>query len=327
MHRTLKRRAVGGAAGLLLIGASLFVSTGGALAAPPDGTTRHLYVGSDSSFAANPGVLTLTPVSAGQATVTNVFVKNVDNQTLNHVVITFNVAQTNLSIADKFGPNSGSCNPVNGVMTCDFGSLKARAERRFSLVLTATGAGTGSLHGTFVFNESTNPNGGNTQINDLDGSIEVGAASCNSLATFLPPGIAKTLVPEDGTTCSSDGQRSGLKVPPNANGTTVEINDETLAVGCGSFACFGNAVSAIVNNGAPVSPFLTWQIFYSNSVLGNINPKQVGFLHDGTLIQAGNKGLCKNASSVNCQEPYLVGSDGVTFLIRTPSNGLIKGMH
>jgi hypothetical protein len=327
MHRTSKRRLVGGAAGLLLIGATLLSTGGVALAAPSDGTTRHLYVGSDSNFVSNPGILSLTPVSAGQSTVTNVFVKNVDNQTLNHVVLTFNVAQTNLSIADKFGPNSGSCNPVAGVMTCDFGSLKARAERRFSLVLTATGAGAGSLHGTFVFNESNNPNGGNTQINDLNGAVTVGAASCDSLATFLPPGIAKTLVPDDGTACSGDGQRSGLKVPPNANGTTVEIDDDTLAVGCGTFECFGNAVSAVVNSGAPVSPYLTWQIFYSNSVLGNINPKQVGFLHDGTLIQAGNKGLCKNASSVNCQEPYVVSSAGVTFLVRTPSNGAIKGIH
>ena len=297
MQRTSKRRLVGGATGLLLIGATL-LSTGGALAAPSDGTTRHLYVGSDSNFVLNPGILSLTPVSVGQSTVTNVYVKNVDNQTLNHVVLTFDVAQTNLVIADKYGPNSGSCNPVAGVMTCDFGSLKARAERRFSLVLTATGAGAGSLHGTFVFNESTNPNGGNTQINDLDG-----------------------------TACSGDGQRSGLKVPPNANGTTVEIDDDTLAVGCGSLACFGNAVSATVNNGDPVSPYLTWQIFYSNDVLGNINPKQVAFFHDGTLIPAGNKGLCKTASAVNCQDPYLVSSGGVTFFVRTPSNGLIKGAH
>jgi hypothetical protein len=326
MHRTSKSRLVGGATGFLLIGATL-LSTGGALAAPSDGTTRHLYVGSDSNFEANPGVLTLTPVSAGQSTVTNVFVKNVDNQTLNHVVITFNVAQTNLSIADKFGPNSGSCSPVAGVMTCDFGSLKARAERRFSLVLTATAAGAASLHGTFIFNESTNPNGGNTQINDLDGSVTVGAASCDALATFLPPGIAKTLVPDDGTACSGDGQRSGLKIPPNANGTTVEIDDDTLAVGCGSLVCFGNAVSATVNNGDPVSPYLTWQIFYSNAVLGNINPKQVGFFHDGTLIPAGNKGLCKTATSVNCQDPYVVSATGVTFFVRTDKNGLIKGAH
>ena len=326
MQRTSKRRLVGGATGLLLIGATL-LSTGGALAAPSDGTTRHLYVGSDSNFVLNPGILSLTPVSVGQSTVTNVYVKNVDNQTLNHVVLTFDVAQTNLVIADKYGPNSGSCNPVAGVMTCDFGSLKARAERRFSLVLAATGAGDGSLDGTFVFNESTNPNGGNTQINTLEGTVTVGAASCDSLATFLPPGIAKTLVPDDGTACSGDGQRSGLKVPPNANGTTVEIDDDTLAVGCGSLACFGNAVSATVNNGDPVSPYLTWQIFYSNDVLGNINPKQVAFFHDGTLIPAGNKGLCKTASAVNCQDPYLVSSGGVTFFVRTPSNGLIKGAH
>ena len=325
MHRSSMRRVVGAAAALLLVGAALFSSTGAALAA----TTRFLYVGPDPAFSdATNGTLAFTAVSAGGSTLSTLYVKNVDNQTLNHVVLTFARTQGSVSISDTvLGANAGNCSASTDTITCDFGSLKAKALRSFSLILTASAAGGQAIHGTVVFNESNNPNGGNQQINSVDATLTVADATCNALATFLPPGIAKTLVPEDGTACAADGQRSGLKVPPNANGTTVEINDDTLAVGCGSLVCFGNAVSAIVNNGAPVSPYLTWQIFYSNAVLGNINPKQVAFLHDATVIQAGNKGLCKNASSVNCQEPYLVSSAGVTFFVRTPSNGLIRGMH
>ena len=86
-------------------------------------------------------------------------------------------------------------------------------------------------------------------------------------------------------------------------------------------------MSATVNGGATVSPYLKWTIFYSTAALGNVNPNKVAFVHDGTIIAAGNKGLCKNDTSTNCQEPYVVSSTGVTFTVRTPSNGLIKGMY
>jgi len=310
----------------MLIGTMLLSASGTALAAPQPKTTRLLYVGPDPSFTATPGLLTFTPVSVGESSVSNVYVKNVDNQTLTHVVITFPVDQGGLVINDVLGADRSSC-PSNGTsIVCDFGNLPARATRTFSLVVTATTDGVQALHGTIVFNESNNPNGGNDQISADDGSVDVAAASCDALATFLPPGIAKTLLPDTGA-CSGDGQRSGLVVPANASGNIVSVDDGTAASGCGTLTCFGNAVNGTLNGGAGVSPYLKWTIFYSNAVLGNINPGKVAFLHGTTTILAGTKGLCKTASSVNSQEPYVVSPAGVTFFVRTPTNGLIKGMH
>jgi hypothetical protein len=323
MRATSMRRLFGGAAALMLIGTMLLTTAGSALAA----TTRFLYVGSDPGFSLDNGVITFTPVSSGGDTLTAVYVKNIDNQNLTHVVITFDRLQGGVSISDQvLGANKANCAATADLITCDFGNIKARSTRAFQLILTAPSAGTVGIHGTVVFDESNNPNGGNRQINAVDGALVVAATTCNSLATFLPPGIGKSLLPDTGS-CGTDGQRSGLVVPANANGNVVSVDDATLAAGCGSLTCLGNQVDGNVNNGAPVSPYLKWSIFYSNGVLGNINPGKVAFLHGTTTILAGNKGLCKNATSVNCQEPYVVSADGVTFFVRTPTNGLIKGMH
>jgi len=330
MNPSSRRRLVGAAAALMLIGATLLSSAGSAMAAT--GSTRLVYVGSDPGFSLGNGTITFTPVSAGQQTASAVYVKNIDNQTLNHVVLTFPRDQGNGVTIDGtvFGTDAASCPTSVSNITCDFGQMRAKATHSFTLVLTASSATsptTPNIHGTIVYNESTNPNGGNPQINDITGTLNVAAASCNSLAAFLPPGQAKSFLPSDGTTCGSDGQRSGLGVPSNGNGNVIAIDDSVLANpnDCGSFTCFGYVVSASVNNGAPNSPYLLWQIFYSNDILGNINPKQVGFLHGTTPIAAGNKGLCKNASSLDCQEPYVVSATGVTFYIRTLTNLVMKG--
>ena len=327
MRATSMRRLVGGAASLMLIGTLVLTTAGSAIAAPQPKTTRLLYVGPDPSFSATPGLLTFSPVSVGEQTVSTVYVKNVDNQTLTHVVITFAVQQGGLTITQVIGANAGSCPSDGTTVTCDFGNLAARATRTFSLVLQATAAGSQSLHGKIVFNESNNPQGGNEQISADDGSVDVAGASCDSAATFVLPNTPRTLLPDTGN-CAGDGQRSALVVPGSANGNVISVDDAVTATACSSgFSCFGNQVRGNVNDGASVSPYLKWTIFYSNAVLGNISPNKVAFVHDATIILPGNKGLCKNATSVNCQEPYFVGSDGVTFYVRTPTNGLIKGMH
>jgi hypothetical protein len=90
----------------------------------------------------------------------------------------------------------------------------------------------------------------------------------------------------------------------------------------------GDTITASVNGGAPVDPYLKWTVFYSNTILGTTKPDRVSFLHDTTIIKSiKSGGLCKNASSTNCQEQFVVSATGVTFFVRTPSNLLIKGMH
>ena len=335
MRATSMRRLVGGTASLMLIGTMLLTATGSALGAD----TRKIYIGPDPNAlvksVANAdlvgnGTLTFTAVSAGSDALSNIYIRNIDNQSLTHVVVTIPKVQGSATVSDQvLGQNAGNCDTSGATaIVCDFGNLKAGASKAFSLIIHAGAAGTAPITAGIVFNESNNPNGGNQQIESADGTLTAGAATCNTLATFLPPGIAKTLLPTDGTACVTDGQRSGLIVPAAANGNVVSLDDSTVATSCAAgFACIGNQVDASVNGGAQISPYLTWSIFYSNAVLGNVNPGKIAFLHAGTIIAAGNKGLCKNATSTNCQEPYVVSADGVTFFVRTPTNLVIKGMH
>ena len=124
MRATSMRRLAGAAAALLMVGATIFSST--ALAGKPVGTTRLLYVGPDPAFKANIGVMTFTPVSIGGQTVSTVYVKNVDNQSLTHVVITFAKVQGGATISNVYGPSKDSCLPLGTTtVTCDFGNIAA----------------------------------------------------------------------------------------------------------------------------------------------------------------------------------------------------------
>ena len=327
MRATSMRRLLGGAAALLLAGATLLTASGSALGA----TTRFLYVGPDSNYVLNNGTLSFTPVSTGNPSASTVYVKNIDNQNLTHVVITFDQSQGAVSIADTvYGANASSCSAADDLITCDFGNLKAKATRSFVLVLSATSVGSFAVHGTVVFNESTNPNGGNTQINAVDGTIDVSATSCNALAAFLPPGQTKTFLPDDGTACPTDEQRSALGVPANANGNVVTVDDSALNETCAAgYSCFGHDVSANVNAGATVTPYLTWYITYSADLMQGINPRQVAFQHGDTVILAGKKGACGAVFTKDCIAGYTVDptTGAVTFEIHSITNSVMKGLH
>jgi len=325
MRATSMRRLIGGAAALMLVGTTLLTVAGSAFAAD----TRKVYIGPDPAFTAGNGTLEFTPVTAGGDSLSTIYVKNIDNQSLTHVVITIAKSQGGSTVSDQvLGPNASKCDSTIDPITCDFGNLKAGATRQFSIIIHAGATTSSAISAKIVFNESNNPNGGNLQIESADGTLAIGAATCNTAATYVPPGLAKTLIPDDGTACSTDGQRSGLIVPANANGNIISVDDQTTATGCAAgFSCLGNQVDGNVNGGAPVSPYLTWSIFYSNAVLGNVNPNKVAFLHGTTIILAGNKGLCKTDTSVDCQQPYKVEAGGVWFYVRTQTNGVIKGMN
>jgi len=328
MFPFVSRRAAGGAAALVLVGASLFASTGTAFAA----ITRFIYVGPDPSFSdATNGTLTFTDSSTNQASSSTIYVKNIDTQTLTHVVVTFLVSQDPVSIVGTYGPNASSCQPSADSLSlaCDFGALKKGETRQFSLVVTSSAAGKPTFLGQVYFNESTNPNGGNQQINTLTGTLNVATTTCDSASTFIAPGKGGTLLPDTGDCgLTVDGQRSSLTVPVKKNQAyLLSVNDANTATGCGSLKCIGNVVDGTVNGGAAIDPYLLWTIFYSNSVIGNINPKQVAFIHDTTVILAGNKGLCSTSTAVDCQEPYQVTSTGVFFFVRTATNGVIKGAN
>lgn len=326
------RKLVGGAAALTLIGAMLLSTAGSTLAG-----ARLLYVGSDPNFSANPGTITFSPVSTGGLSISTVYVYNGSGQSLTHVVLTFDQTQVSgVTFSDQvLGQNASSCSASGGVITCDFGSLKARASRSFVLIANPPAtAATYAVAGQVVFDESNNPNGGNPQINQLGGSLVVDAETCDSAATFLPPLVSDDLAPNTGS-CGTDDQRSSIHVPANSLGQLVTITDTALNTDCSSapgYSCFGHIVSATANDGLSfgAGTFLTWTITYSPSALGTINPKQVAFQHASDPVLTQKKNTCGTTfNGKDCIVGYSVDSvtGAVTFTIWTAKNSTIRGLH
>jgi hypothetical protein len=220
------------------------------------------------------------------------------------------------------------------VITCDFGSLKARASRSFVLIANApTTAGSFGVVGQVVFDESNNLNGGNPQINPLGGTLVVDPETCNSAETFLPPLVSDNLAPDTGS-CAGDDQRSSLDIPANGSGQLVTIDDGALNTDCSSapgYSCFGHIVSATANGGVSFGTgiFLTWTITYSPSALGTINPKQVAFQHGTDAPLTQKKNTCGTSfTGKDCIFGFVVNPDGsVTFTIWTAKNSTIRGLH
>jgi hypothetical protein len=324
MRATSMRRLVGGAAALMLVGATL-LSTGSVALA---GETRDITI----------DFTTLTAVSAGGATRTDITITNVSGHTLSnsHFLIGLDhaVNATDVTVVSVYGADAGACPVITTPVTtldCPFGNIGAKANQKTKHLTVIFGVGASGPHGILVelkVAETGSDVGSNTNYKTATLSTDASVGDCDHLATFKLPGDGTVVLPVLGEDCAtSDHQRSGLIVPPSDSGNLAAVNDSItqLPGDCSvGFICVGNAVSGTVNTGT--TP-LTWQIFYSNSVLGNVNPSKIAFIHGTDIIPAGNKGLCKNATSTNCQDPYHVESDGVTFFVRTPTNGLIKGMH
>jgi hypothetical protein len=320
----------------MLVGATLLLSAGSTLAG-----ARLLYVGSDPGFALNPGTITFSPVSAGGAvstgglSISTVYVYNGSGQSLTHVVVTFSQTQdSGVTFRDQvLGPNASNCSASGGVITCDFGSLKAKATRSFVLIANAPAiVGPYAVLGQVVFDESNNPNGGNPQKSQLSGSLVVDPETCDTAASFLPPLVSDDLVPTNGT-CAGDDQRSSLHVPSNASGQLISIDDVAPNTDCSTlpgYSCFGHIVSASANGGLTVSTYLTWTITYSEGLLHSINPKQVAFQHGSDPLLTAKKNTCGlTFTGKDCIVGYSVdpNTGAVTFTIWTAKNSTIRGVH
>jgi hypothetical protein len=308
----------------MLIGATL-LSTGSIALA---GETRDITI----DFTA------LTPVSAGGVTRTDITITNVSGHTLSnsHFLIGLDHAlnAADVTVVSVYGGDSGVCPVVTtpvATYDCAFGNIGAKPSQKIRHLTVVFGVGASGTHAILVelkVAETGSDVGSNTNYKTQTLSADASVGDCDHLATFKLPGDGTIVLPVLGGDCTTtDHQRSGLIVAAAAGGNVASVDDSLtqLPGSCSAgFICVGNAVSGTVNTG---STPLTWQIFYANDVLGNLNPSKIAFIHGTDIIAAGNKGFCKNAGSTNCQEPYQVSAGGVTFFVRTPFNGLIKGMH
>ena len=300
--------------------------------------TRFIYVGPDSRALdkvlpvgglTGDRTLAFTDVTAGGLTTSAVYVRNIDNQTLSHVVITIDQTQGDVSISDTvLGNNASSCPATNGNIVCDFGNLKAGASRAFTLLLATPTSGLKDVLAVVTFNESTNPNGGNPQIRDVAGAINVQDGGCDLVATFLPPGQVNKVV---GTGCdlsASNPQITSVSVPGSIV-SVIRVADETSDLCAFGLACFGQ--NSVADIGIATTATVTWTITWQ--VASTFNVQKLGVLHfpDGSTTPDLNitvkKNTCKTATATGCFVPGSVTLVGTTLtaVIRTAGNGSMKG--
>lgn len=292
-------------------------------------TTRLFYIGSGPVSDATNGVLALTPVTAGGVTASDVIVKNIDNQTLTHVVVTIPAPTGGLTVSGVIGPNAASCAPGESApLVCEFGNLSKNQTRSFTVLFTASAAGPASVSAVASFNESDNPNGSNGQIRSAVASATVLDGGCDLVATFLPPGQATKVV---GTACgvsSSNPQATSVALPGSLV-SAIRVAEEASTLCAAGLECFGQASVADVAVDGTYT--VTWTIRWQ--VAANFNRNRFGILHfpDGAtaadLTLTYKKNLCKTAGQVSCIESLTLDGTTLTAVIRTRGNGSMRGFN
>jgi hypothetical protein len=308
------------------------MSTGGATAAD----TRLIYVGSGpvdtpENIAATNHDLDYTPVTAGGATATNVIVKSIDNQTLTHVVVTFANLPAGFSIADISGADAGFCAGWTATgATCSFGNLAKNQSRTFTVVFNAATAGSSAPVAGISFNESGNPNGGNThQETAEDLGFTVGAASCEVVSTYVRGNGANGAksVETCGLADANNGNHQSSKVSFPSSLTTITLS-ETAGV-CPFDSCVGDLVTADIV-GDSTSDVITWTIVIDLAAINKtdvqLNKLIVSHYNDaGVETPAGGiantkKNACK-PGGVNCIESATIVDNVLTVIYRSSGNG------
>jgi hypothetical protein len=306
-------------------------------------TTRFLYVGYDKNAldkqVANAdlvgnGQLTFSDVTAGGLTSTNVYIRNIDNQTLTHLVLTIPKVQGTFTVQDDvFGRDGAACTtPVTDatVIRCDYGNLKAGATKAFSLLIAAsaeqntTNDNVAVFLVKIVFNESNNPNGSNTQIQQADGKPVVGAFDCGNTQTFLRAGKSSTVF-----TCPvGAGKSHSTKIETSAaNDTPVTVSDIDTDLCISTLTCFGQGSKADLN--VDGSETVRWTVEWT--VASNFNTNKLTILHfpDGSttpdLILTQKKNTCKTDTSTGCIESVSLVGTTLTVIFRTKGNGVGRG--
>lgn len=297
--------------------------------------TRHLYVGPDaraldksvpSDELVGNGTLAFTSVTAGGSSASAVYVRNMDNQTLTHVVIVIARTQGSVSISsDVFGADAGKCTSTDTAISCDFGNLKAGASRTFTLLLTTSTAGDQAITARITFNESNNPNGGNEQILSADGTLAIADGGCNLAQTFLRSGHLSPVA----TACSissTNPQSTNITLSLPSDSTVTVAEEDSSACSAG-LECFGQASIGDVEVDGTYT--VTWTISWQVPSTFNVN--KFGILHfqDGAttpdLTLTAKKDTCKTATATGCIASVSLVGTTLTAVIRTKGNGKMRG--
>ncbi|MFL5779128.1 MAG: hypothetical protein ACJ761_09315 [Chloroflexota bacterium] len=291
------------------------------------GNTRLIYVGPGpvTDLTTN-GHLTLTPVTVGGTTATTVIVKNIDNQNLSHVVLSFIAPASGLTLSGWF-PNLSECRPTSTrPLSCDFGNLAAGAMRTLTVTYMGTAAGEAGISAAVTFNETRPNTGSNTHIEPIDGVVTVTNGGCDTVQTFFAP---SNLDNATGTLCAlttNNPQQTFVKVPGSIV-SAIKVAEVNSSLCDPSVTCFGQTSIADVDVDGDYT--VVWTLVWK--VAGNFNASKLGILHfpDGSttpdLKITVKRNICKTPEQTGCIESFSLVGTTLTAVLRTKGNGSAKG--
>ena len=312
------------------------------------GNTRSVTVGSAAD-----GHLPSVTVSAGEAVIFPLTVKNTGRQTLNNVMLavgqdgwseresppTTVVPQQPTDLPDGVtisDSDTGGGRCTGGAkLSCTIGSLGARASFVIMVTVTSTEAAEEAVIPTkavVTVAEIGNDQGSNTDTFAAEGSLNLLAFSCDSISAYRTNGqsnVVKTCGVTDPE--NLNGQSASVTLP--ASLTTIALNDNIAQVCPAQLdTCYSNAaVEALIEDDEP-SDTVKWILDVALPAGTNVNLTKIVVYHeddDGnvTLIPLTKKNACKTASQTDCGVAEIVVIDGVEVLrvtIQTPGNGKVQ---
>jgi hypothetical protein len=345
-----------------LLGAAL-------LAAPVSAgrnTSKGILIGSsDGTGISDPGpdgtghaTLTFTPVTAGELSYFDVVVENAGGQNINNVSLSVGYdsdtrdesarpvsvdltpsfpvefpASSGVTIANFDHQQGDVCTLAAadvGPINCTVGTLRKNDSFTLHVLLLTTTEGPVPIKAVTKVSENTNDNGGNQDTFAAEGVLAVAGASCDSIAGWLPAGLAKQF-----GTASLDcaGQALDASVPDGGTTKDTVFSLATHAVGpndycAAGYTCYGDAFELSVNGGSSLSSgtFMTVSIVFHNVPSSYTTVNKLVIIHDGTVISTKKQDQCTSKRTNNCWTgtPTLI--DGTfSIQIELTKNGFIRG--
>jgi hypothetical protein len=303
--------------------------------------------------------LTFTPVSAGNMTFFDVVVKNAGGQSLNNIQLsvgydsnadpesgrpvtlavtpTFPVAfpvSTGVTLS-SFSPAGTTCAAADasvGRIDCVVGTLSKGASFKLQVVLATSIAGNVPVKAVTKAAENSNDNGGNQDTFAAEGTLPIGAFSCDSSSAYLPGSAADKTIGTCpiGTSGNANKQSFGVKFP--ARLTTVTLKEDGTADLCPVSDCFGTTFVADITDDAATDT-ITWTVSVDLVAAGktNLNLNKLVIYHyadgdtadaDAVAIANTNKNVCKTTSQKDCVVALAtITNDILTVSFQTAGNG------
>jgi hypothetical protein len=339
-HRSTLSRWLAPLAGLTIIAVSGFTSP--ALA----GNTRTVSVGSSAD-----GQLPNVTVSAGESIIFPLTIENRGRQTLNNVAMvvgrdglplvernpqTAIVPQAPIDLPDGVTitdseTGGGVCTPGR-TLTCLVGTLGARDSFSITVTITSTRDALPMVMPTkavVTVAEIANDQGSNTDTFAAEGSVNLLAYSCDSIAAYRTQDQSKVV-----STCpvtdpdDANGQSATIVMPSHLQAIGLTDN---IAQACPAAlgTCYGSAAVEANVEGDDASDTIVWVIDVELAPGASVNVLKVVVYHEDdlgnqTLIALTKKNACKTDSQTNCGVAQIVDIDGTSVLrvtFQTAGNG------